>query len=36
MDPATTLILEEIGRLGIKLVNKEGTELIITPDSGRK
>ena len=36
MDPTTTLILEEIGRLGIKLVNKEGTELIITPDSGRK
>jgi hypothetical protein len=32
MDPATTLILEEIGRLGIKLVNKEGTEVIITPE----
>jgi hypothetical protein len=30
MDPATTLILEEIGRLGVKLVNKEGTEVIIT------
>jgi hypothetical protein len=32
MDPATTLILEEIGRLGVKLVNKEGTEIIITPE----
>jgi hypothetical protein len=31
MDPATTLILEEIGRLGMKLVNKEGMEIIITP-----
>jgi hypothetical protein len=32
MDLATTLILEEIGRLSIKLVNKEGTEIIITPE----
>jgi hypothetical protein len=32
MDPATTLILEEIGRLGVKLVNKEGTKFIITPE----
>ncbi len=32
MDPAITLILEEIGRLGVKLVNKEGTEIIITPE----
>jgi hypothetical protein len=30
MDPATKLILEEIGKLGVKLVNKEGTEIIIT------
>jgi hypothetical protein len=32
MDPATKLILEEIGKIGIKLVNKEGTEIIITPE----
>jgi hypothetical protein len=32
MDLATTLILEEIGRLGIKLVNKEGAKIIITPE----
>ncbi len=32
MDPATTLILEEIGRLGVKLVNEEGNKIIITPE----
>jgi hypothetical protein len=32
MDPATKLILEEIGKLGITLVNKEGTEIIKTPE----
>ncbi len=32
IDPATNLILEEIGRLGVKLVNGERTEIIITPD----
>ena len=32
MDPATRLILEEISRLGIKLVNGEGSEIIITPE----
>jgi hypothetical protein len=32
MDPTTKLILEEIGKLGVKLVNKEGTEIIITPE----
>ena len=32
MDPTTKLILEEIGRLGIKLVNEEGIEIIITPE----
>jgi hypothetical protein len=32
IDPATKLILEEIGKLGVKLVNKEGTETIITPE----
>ncbi len=32
MDPATKRILEEIGRLGVKLVNEERMEIIITPD----
>ncbi len=32
MEPATKLILEEIGKLGVKLVNMEGTEIIITPE----
>jgi hypothetical protein len=30
MDPPTKLILVEIGKLGVKLVNEEGTEIIIT------
>jgi hypothetical protein len=33
MYPATKLILEEIGKLGIKIVNGEGNEIIITPDN---
>jgi hypothetical protein len=32
MHPATKLILEELGRLGMKLINEEGTEIIITPE----
>jgi hypothetical protein len=32
MDPATKLILVEIGKLGVKLINKEGTENVITPE----
>ena len=32
MDPATKLILEEIGNLGVKLINKEGTEILIMPE----
>jgi hypothetical protein len=31
LDPATKLILEEIGKLGVKLVNKEDSEIIIMP-----
>jgi hypothetical protein len=31
-DPATKLIFEEIGKLGVKLVNGEGNEIVITPD----
>jgi hypothetical protein len=32
MDPATKLILEEIGNLGVKLINEERTEIVITPE----
>jgi hypothetical protein len=32
MDPATKLIFEELGKLGMKLVNGEGNEIIITPE----
>jgi hypothetical protein len=35
MDPATKLILEEIGKLGVKIVNGEGHEIIITPEDFR-
>ena len=31
MDPATKLILEEIGKLGVKIVNGKGNEIVITP-----
>jgi hypothetical protein len=31
MDPATKLILKEIGKLGVKIVNREGNEIVITP-----
>ncbi len=33
LDPATNFILEEIGKLGIKIVNGEGNKIIITPDN---
>ncbi len=32
LDPATKLILEEIGKLGVKIVNGEGHNIIITPE----
>jgi hypothetical protein len=32
LDPATKLILEEIGKLGIKIVNGEENKIIIMPD----
>jgi hypothetical protein len=32
MDPATKLILEETGKLGVKLVNGEGNKIIIMPE----
>jgi hypothetical protein len=36
MDPATKLILEEIGKLGIKTVNGEGSKIIITPEDFKR
>jgi hypothetical protein len=33
LDPTTKLILEEIGKLGVKLVNKEDSEIISRPKS---
>ncbi len=32
MDPATKMILEEIGRLGMKILNGKGSKIIITPE----
>ncbi len=32
MDPATKLILEEIGKLGVKIVNGEGNKIVIMPE----
>ena len=32
LDPATKLILEEIGRMGVKIVNEEGSEIEISPE----
>jgi hypothetical protein len=31
LDPATTLILKEIGKMGLKILNGEGEVIIITP-----
>jgi len=36
LDPATKLILEEIGKLGIKILNGDGGEIIISPDDFRR
>ena len=32
MDPATKLILKEIGKLGVKIVNREGNKIVIMPE----
>ncbi len=32
LDPATKLVLEEIGKVGIKIINGEGSEIVITPN----
>jgi hypothetical protein len=36
MDPATKLILEEIGKLGIQIMNGEGSKIIITPEDFKR
>jgi hypothetical protein len=36
MDPATKLILEEIGRLGMKIVNGEGSKIVIIPEDFKR
>jgi hypothetical protein len=36
LDPAKKLILEEIGKLGIKIVNGEENKIIITPDDFKR
>ena len=36
LDPATKLILEEIGNLGIKIVNGEESEIVITPEEFKR
>ena len=36
MDPATKLILEEIGKLGMKIVNGDENEIIITPEDFKR
>ena len=33
LDPATRLVPEEIGKLGIKIINGKGSEIVITPDN---
>jgi hypothetical protein len=32
LDPATRLVLEEINKLGVKILNGEGSKIVITPD----
>ncbi len=32
LDPATRLVLEEIGKLGVKILNGEGSKIVITPN----
>jgi hypothetical protein len=36
MDPATKLILKEIGKLGMKIVNGEGSKITITPEDFKR
>ncbi len=36
MDPATKMILKEIGRLGIKILNGKGSKITITPEDFKR
>jgi hypothetical protein len=36
LDPATAMILKEIGKLGIKIVNGDSNEIIITPEDFKR
>ncbi len=36
MDPATKMILKEIGRLGTKILNGESSKIIITPEDFKR
>ncbi len=36
IDPATKLILKEIGRLGMKIVDGEGSKIVITPEDFKR
>jgi hypothetical protein len=36
MDPATKMILKEIGRLGMKIVNGKGSKIVITPEDFKR
>jgi hypothetical protein len=36
MDPATKLILEETGKLGMKIVNGDENKIIITPEDFKR
>ena len=31
LDPTTKLVLEEISKLGIRIINREGSKIVITP-----
>jgi hypothetical protein len=33
LDPSTKLVLEEIDKLGVKILNGEGSKIVITPDN---
>jgi hypothetical protein len=32
LDPATRLVLEEISKLGVKILNGKGSKIVITPN----
>jgi len=36
LDPATAMILKEIGKLGIKIVNGDSNEIIISPEDFKR